>query len=190
MPDLLVVSSFQFLPVFLSQATRMPMRARELLMEHEGVKSYTAWQDPSDPAKLTTILWVEGDEIADEIALTMSQNSFYAEALKTFTGPADMKRVRITTTVGKSIDDTDSGDYLSISHRIAEPGMMDEMEDELEGIFQDLQTISGFIGSMHGPNAALDEEMIALAFWADEASYRKSLPRKMMYSIGLTRRIV
>lgn len=190
MHGLLVVSSFQFLPVFVGQATRMPMRAKELLMEQKGVKSYTAWQDPSDATRLTSVLWVESDGVADHIAHMMSENSFYPDAIKLFTGPADMKRMRITTITGRAIEETDSGDILSISHRIAEPGMIDEMEDELEGIFQDLLSIDGFIGSMHGPNEALDEQMIALAFWDSESAYKKSLPAKMMYSISIFRRIV
>lgn len=190
MPELLVVSSFQFLPVYLNQATRMPQRAKEILQDQEGVKSYTAWQSPKDPTKLTTILWLADDANADDVAVLMSQNSFYAESLKALNGPADMKRVRITTKMGRPIDKTNSGDFLSISHRIAEPGMTDEMEDELEGIFQELMAIEGFIGSMHGTNEALDEELIGLAFWDDEESFRKSLPRKMMYNIDLFRRIV
>ncbi len=159
-------------------------------MEQKGVRSYTAWQSSNDSKSLMTVLWLEDGEYADDIAMLMSQSSFYTESLKMFSGPADMKRVRVTTKMGKAIDQTDTNDYLSISHRIAEPGMTDEMEDELEGIFQDLQAIDGFMGSIHGTNDALDEEMIGLAFWANEEAFRKSLPRKMMYSVDLFRRLV
>lgn len=85
---------------------------------------------------------------------------------------------------------TDSGQLVSLSTRRAEPGRSEDLMDEMEGIFESLRYINGYLGAALGPNLALPEEVIGMVFWDSRDAYQDSNPKRGLYEIRLYERVL
>jgi len=127
---------------------------------------------------------------ADEGLRAISGQRSFTSAQNVLTLPADVIRCRPFRSKGSAILETPIDSYLSLSVRTSEPGYGQDLAEELEQIFAELQLIPGYLGSYVGVNDALDEEAVGIVAWATDEAFKKSMPKKSTYPVNLFRRVI
>jgi len=142
-----------------------------------GCYGLSVWRDPDEVESFLVAYEYADLEAAERGLVAISEVRLLAETQLADFRPANVWRVRIHSRSAKHVNQAPQTACLSMSVRVADPGYGPELLDELGRIFDELQYIPGFLGSVYGTNDALDEEVIALATWVDVAAFRSSLPR-------------
>jgi hypothetical protein len=76
--------------------------------------------------------------------------------------PPDILRFRILAQSGRALEEVKVSEFMSVSKRIADPGMEKDLTDELQTIFAELAFIPGFLGSLIGQLTEVEEEILGL----------------------------
>lgn len=79
---------------------------------------------------------------------------------------------------------------LSAVIRGGNPGQHPDLDADLEMVMESLRQIPGFLGSGRGPRIGLEEEVISVALWDTEESFRVSLPPQPVYEVEAFRRLL
>lgn len=167
-------------------------RIRELGQAQTGFRSCTLWKDEDFPERYALITDVEAQE--DQTGLIFA-SLIDEEALhrlnEGYANPADLHVMRVSSRHGKTNGATAPGQTMSLSMRRAEPGYGEDLEMELRDIFESIKYIDGYVGSILGPNRALEEEIVAMAFWQTRRAFELSLPASgSFYEIRLFERVL
>ena len=73
---------------------------------------------------------------------------------------------------------------------MSSPGLGSELEREIEGIFDSLAVIPGFLGYSYGSHVSVPDQILGLVLWETEASFRTSLPKSAPYKLRLFRKVL
>ena len=155
-----------------------------------GFQGFSVWQESVyDGDSLIVLEYVDID--AAERGLECWSEALTKVKIKMpFDRPADVMRVEVDKRFGRHLSLCGPNTYLSQSFRIAEPGHVQELVNDVEMVFDTLAGMPGIISGVYGPNAALNEEIIGIATWLSEKSYRSSLPdRDWGYRIDFFNRL-
>ena len=156
----------------------------------KGFEGAALWQSVGKPTEHIALYHYASREAADEGLMVVAQKRFLAEAIPTYMAPPDVVRVAVHGRQGESVAGAELGSYLSVSIRVADPGMGGELVSELDRIFQEIAVIPGFNGAEFGPNDTLAEEIVGFATWDTPEDFAMSLPAGALYEVKLFKRIV
>jgi len=164
--------------------------AQQLIAQAEGLIGASLSQSQDDPSAMLAIQHFksEQDLLANWDRTSRTTEFFQMEEV--LSDVPNWQRFRIEDNTGVRVGDFDPGTFVSISLRNAMPGHGRDLVDDLRDVFVVLGALPGFLGGMGGRLTDLESGVVGLAFWADEASYRRSLPAKTLYKIELFRKIL
>lgn len=164
--------------------------ARERLSTVEGWQGLSLWRDVQNREQMLVIYEHDSLQSAENGLVALSDIKLLAEQQTMDYRPAEVLRVRVTGRVGGVLDSFPASSFLSASVRVADPGYGKDLDDEIGHIFDELRYIPGYLGSVHGSNESLDEEIVGLVAWESEAAFKMSLPPgKTPYAVRLFNRV-
>lgn len=165
--------------------------ARGRLAEVDGFVGMSVWQRNDDPLAIMIAYQYASLEAAECGLVALTGIRLLAEQQTADYRPADVQRVHIHKQDGGKLHEVPTGSFVSISSRLADPGYGADLDQEIEWIFDELRLLPGFLGSLHGPNDVLAEEIIALALWKTAEAFAASIPPSARnYEVRLLRRLV
>ncbi|HRF60731.1 MAG TPA: hypothetical protein PLH94_12575 [Fimbriimonadaceae bacterium] len=169
--------------------TRFQDDAFDVLHDLEGFFSVSVWKDLDFPERYAVLLHYASWEVAERAAELAADAEIIDKAYAAVESPPEVGRVLIDYRHGVSPGRVNIGQVLSISRRTAEPGHGRILEREVEGVFESMKYMDGYLGSVFGTNEALRDEVVGIAFWADRKSFDRSLPELVPYEIRLYERL-
>ncbi|HCE00546.1 MAG TPA: hypothetical protein DER07_05855 [Armatimonadetes bacterium] len=161
-----------------------------VLRDVRGYRSMTVWESTEDPEDFLMLLLFDDDRSADEGLKATTEAGPLVESMKRVCDPPDVRRTRLVSFWGPAPCLFPLGTVVSVSFRTADPGYGSDLVDELDRIFSELSFLPGFLGCAIGRNSALREEVVGLAFWRDEPSFRQSLPHKHPHQVRAYRKVM
>jgi heme-degrading monooxygenase HmoA len=186
--------------LFLIRALTHPLHDRDIFAFHRrvmglcapvaGFQDFTIWRYTNDPDVYLFVGRCRDLAAADEALERLEAEALLHSQQDLFQQAPDVDRINIIGQSGAGFTEVPLGKWLSKSVREAGPGMHDDLLQELEVIFGELESLEGFLGAIRAQNAALDEEVIGIAFWGDLESYKRSLPRVSRHQVRLYQRIM
>ncbi len=147
----------------------------------EGCHGISVWRDPDNSESFLVIYEYADDDAAARGLTAIAEVRVKSESKLVEFNPADVIRVRTHRQTDKRVSESHRSSYLSMSVRIADPGYGPELLEEIGRIFDELHLIPGCLGSVYGPNAALEEEVVGIVTWDSEDAFISSLPPGSKY---------
>lgn len=189
--DMLILARVQLNELDYLTVEDYATKARERLAGVDGFIGMSVWQRQDDPMAILIAYQYASLDAAERGLLCLTGIRLLAEQQTADYRPADVQRVHIHKKDGKGLHEAPAGSYVSISSRVADPGYGEDLDEEIERIFDELRLLPGFLGSLHGPNDVLAEEIVALAIWRNVESFQTSIPPSARnYEVRLHRRLV
>jgi heme-degrading monooxygenase HmoA len=173
-------------------ANLMEYRAKNVkaLKSSPGFESLSIWESQSNKGWYLILIVYSDEAAADEgLKVSLGEGPLVA-ALKNVTTPPVVRRGPIEAHHGAKPTTLPDDAYLSLSVRVAGPGMGDDLFRELKRIFRELALIDGYLGSFTCRNSSLDEEAMGVAFWSSREAFETSLPAAKVHEVELFRRTI
>jgi len=156
----------------------------------KGFLGRSSWRDAGDDVAHLTLYEYDSPEAAAEGLKVVVEGPILVESSRLLLSPPDVEQVVVVKASGKHVRETSVGNVMSISARIADPGLGESLDQDLENIFGELAAIDGFLGSVRGYRTLVEEERIGIALWRDLPAFQRSLPEKTMYELKAYKRIL
>lgn len=190
MNEVLVINRARFTEIDMDRMSAIRAKAMTALAKVPGVISMTLWERHDDPFAFLTLghFATEADSLQAWDALMRSPVIEVVNDLMSETPNATRFFVRWQS--GLVIDDAQVGTFMSMSTRIADMGYSPELLLELQGIFEELKMIPGFLGGLTGQMIEIPDEVLGMALWGSISAYEASIPKKAMYKIDLYQRVL
>ena len=152
------------------------LASRDRLASVDGSLGLSLWRNSIDHEQLLVAYEYRDLDAANRGLQALAGIQLLAESQTADYRPADVLRVNAHGRYGCRIFETPKPGYLSMSVRIAEPGRAENLLEEMDMIFQNLQFIKGCCGSVYGNSDRLDEEVIGIVTWRTVTAFASSLP--------------
>lgn len=165
-------------------------RTRDRLKLAHPKAEATLWTRARFEDQFLSLLDFPSDEDSDAALKDLMDSGMMEEGMKFLDSTPDQSRFHIHGHKGLQAHETEIQSWLSLSQRVSQPGRGRGLEDELDFIFEELQVIDGFTGSMQGRNPSLREETCGIVFWSKEDAFLKSIPERTIYEVVLYRRVL
>ena len=189
MSEILIIARVRIHELDVPIVTDYYFEVKDKLSSVEGCNGLSVWRDERDKESFLVIYEYADLAAAERGLVAISEIRVLAETQAADFRPADVQRIRISGYVGDRVAKAPTTAYLSMSQRVADPGYSPELQEELERVFDELQIMPGFIGSVYGTNDVLEEEVIGIVTWQSREAFLASLPPHVnTYSIVLYRR--
>jgi len=148
----------------------------ERLGKVKGSHGVSVWRDPKDLESFIVIYEYADVAAAERGLVAISEIRILAETQAADFRPADVIRLRVHHRSSKRVSDAPRTACLSMSLRVADPGYGPELLDDTGQVFEEMQYIPGYVGSVYGVNDTLEEEVIGLVTWANQEAFQSSIP--------------
>jgi hypothetical protein len=153
-----------------------------------GLLGIGMFQSVADESEMMGIAHFETDEAAVAAWDGMVRSGLLLRMQETMLDVPNWQRFQVRHRNGTSLAHLPADAYASLSIRTAHPGHGRELVDDIGDVLTTLESLPGYLGGVGGTLVDLEDAVMGLAFWADEGSFRQSLPAKTMYRIDLYRR--
>lgn len=163
--------------------------ARAICEQVDGFFSMTLWMDLDLPEKYLILAHYANGVAAQEAAARVSEAGLMDPGIEQMETPPDIRRIDAEVRHGATPGKVEVGQLASTSIRSADPGQGHELETDVLQVFEGLKYLDGYLGSMVGPNSAVRDEIVGIAFWADRRPFDQSVQRGSFYEIRLFERI-
>ena len=159
-----------------AQLQRYHDQVVELEPNVRGLLGFSFWRALEDDGGLLQIMRYTDSKVADE-ALEALVHSKIGPLVQSVTiDPPDVVLVETKRQHGKHPDMIPNGQFATSSFRFADPGMVEDMEQDTDEVLAELAYIPGYQGSFWGNNVAMKDEVVSIAFWSSEQALRESIP--------------
>lgn len=156
-----------------------------------GFQGFTAWESATKAGSIFVAI-----EYVDDISAERGLEAWvdFMPSLRMqvpFESTPEVVSMKVQRRIGKHLVSADKESCMSFSHRVSEPGRGDDLRRDVDMVLEGMSLMDGFESGVYGYNDTLNEEILCLATWENEACYAASLPpRDPDYSLELYRRIV
>jgi hypothetical protein len=164
-------------------------RITALLGGIEGFEGFTLWQGVADPTNILGIYEYATREAAEEGMRVYALNPVLDEAVEFSTEPMQIRQVVAKEVDGKLPSQSEEGHVISLSFRVASPGLSEELQEDLDRVFDSLRLTPGYLGSVRGCLESLEDEAVGIVLWEDSLAFSRSLPARGPYEVQLYRRV-
>lgn len=164
-------------------------RISALLEEVDGFEGFTLWQGVADPTQVLGIYEYTTREAAEEGMRVYALNPVLDEAVEFSDEPMQINQVVAKEVDGRLPSQSEEGNVLSLSFRVASPGLSEELQEDLDQVFDSLRLTKGYLGSVRGYLESLEDEAVGLVLWEDPLAFDRSLPDRRSYEVQLFRRV-
>ncbi len=158
---------------------------RDESSEASGFLGTNVWRHIDNDRKFMRLVYFRDMEAATRSYDGMVKSGFLAESVETFGVLPDVHRYHMVWTHGKDGLSATPDELISLSERNFDPGFGQEWVVKLGENLSELQALPGYLGASIGKRDILEDQILGLASWANEAAFRKSVPRRPEYSIEL-----
>ncbi|MBL8040424.1 MAG: hypothetical protein JNM04_03645 [Chthonomonas sp.] len=148
--------------------------------------SLSIWQDCDFPEKYAVVLHESLGE--PDLYATLLEPQI-ARMVDNLLAPPTVHKVLVRHSAGQHPGDIQPGQLMSMSVREAEPGYFEDLLAEVSDIFEAIQYVPGYLGSVYGQNVSLEDEVIGIVYWQHRQGFEESMPRGSFYEIRLYERI-
>lgn len=163
-------------------------KLRPALEKVEGFQGLSLWRN-YDNGERFLAMYRYRDLACAEVGLqALTENRLLAQTAVASAEPADVIRGFVLGEDGRAPNDVRTGQYLSLSIRVAEPGYGQDLANELERIFGELTLIPGYLGSLYARNETLAEEIVGIVTWESPQAFASSVPPGTLYELMLYRK--
>ena len=170
-------------------AVRYFQQISPVLRQVPGFMGVGLWQNLNDADAHLALYHYDSPENADLGLEAVASRKLLTEATVHSDTPPDVRRVAVQGKVGQNIFNTGLHQVISVSVRVADPGFGASLADEVGRILHELQLLPGYLGGEFGRNDSLDEEVIGLAAWENEAEFQSSVPVGTIYDVRVYRKV-
>ena len=174
----------------LTLITEYIQRLKKKLGRLDGYYGASAWQSSAHEEEVMILIEFREDCFGDEAMNRFSKDKLALDEAKLSDEPAELTVFDLDSSSGLRPADAPCGTLLSLSRRIAPPGYGIDLELELDSIFGYLSVIPGYLGHVYGSHMTVPDQVLGIALWASEDSFRKSLPKSTPYELKLYRKIL
>ncbi|MBS1716427.1 MAG: hypothetical protein JSS72_01695 [Armatimonadetes bacterium] len=141
------------------------------------------WQRERFPKQFLTLHGFANENDAKTYQQSIGATNYPEQFAQICVTPPNIVYLECTHAVGGHMLVKPDEDFLSISHRIAEPGYGEQLAEEIEMIFSELTMIAGFRAGLVCVNQALEEEVYSFASWSKLEAFLASLPEIEVYKV-------
>lgn len=152
--------------------------------------SMTVWERHDDPFGFMTVGHFQTEADSLRAWDTLIASPVMDVVSEIMSEVPNTLRFFVRSKTGVSIENAQAGTFCSLSARIADIGYGPAMLKELNGIFEELKLIPGFLGGITGQHSEVSDEILGLAFWETKTAFEASLPKKNLYRIDLFQRVL
>lgn len=188
--DVIVMTRAKFTTLDLDRLAALRSRVHSVLSNVPGFLSTSLWERHDDPFSIMTLGHFETEEDSMKAWDMMMRSPVMEVVTDLMSDTPNTLRFSVRAAGGKSMEDIGIGDFCSLSTRIADPGYAPDLIAELQGIFNELILIKGFLGYVTGQLTEVAEEVVGLAFWESKQAFDSSIPKKTLYRIDLYNRVL
>jgi hypothetical protein len=174
----------------LALVTEYISKLKRKLGRFDGYYGASAWESVESGDEIMILVEFRQDDCGDNTLQRFSRDKLAFEEANLAASPADVTVFEVQSSSGLRPSDASSGQYLSVSRRIASPGLGEELERELDWIFGSLAVIPGYLGHLYGSHVSVSDKVLGLVLWESEESFRKSLPKSAPYRLHLYRKVL
>jgi hypothetical protein len=165
-------------------------KVKRKLGRYDGYYGASAWESVESSEEMMILVEFRQDVRGDHTLETFSRDKLAVEEISLSPSPADVTVFELDSFSGTRPSDAKSGTFLSVSRRVASPGLGEELERELDWIFGSLALIPGYLGHLYGSHVSVADQVLGLVLWESEESFRQSLPRSTPYRLSLYRKVL
>lgn len=159
-------------------------------MKDQGtILGSSLWQRAEDMSVMLSMILLPSEDNLAPFVQTISESAVEF-GISALSQPADVKPIRVVKSSGLHPYEAALHSIASISMRVSDPGSAQTLLDDYDMVFNELAPIPGLRGWLYGQTVNLDEEVIGIAIWDDEASLESSIPAKSSYQVISYRKIV
>lgn len=188
--EVIVINRARFAEIDMDLMSNLRKRVQAVFSSIPGFVSNTVWERVDDPFSFLTIGHFRSEDDSLK-AWDMIVRSPVMEVIgDLLSEPQNNQRFFLRGSAGIKLEDTKPGQFCSVSARISDMGYSENVLTELHLIFQELQSIPGFLGYVTGQQTEIEDEVLGLAFWDSRQSFELSIPKKTMYEIDLYSRVL
>lgn len=163
-------------------------KIRGILDGVDGFIGFTLWQGFHDKAAILGVYEYASREAAEEGMRVYSLNPVLDEAVELSSEPMQIQEIAVNEAHGVLPHESQEGQVLSASFRIASPGLSDELQEDLDQVFDSLKLTAGYLGSIRGHLVSLEDEAVGLVLWSDALAFDRTVPARRPYEVQLYRR--
>lgn len=173
-----------------SLPTMMAVRDRIVqdLRMVDGYEGSSVWRRTTDTDEHLVVLEFRDAASANYAMEHLMVADPFSELVRILEMPADVIGLRVVHHHGPAISHSEAG-FLSLSTRASDPGMGATLLGDLDIVFGELATLTGFAGWTTAVNENLEEEVFGFALWSHEDAFRASLPQTVTYEVELFQRV-
>lgn len=166
-------------------------RIEPRLQTVDGYEGVGLWQSATNRNEFLALYHYASLEAAEKGLEVVAEERMLAQFVPTQIRPPDVTRMVVAGRLGRREPNAKVGDFLSISDRVADPGMGEDLIEDLRSTFEQIAHIPGFLGAEYGPNDALPDEIVGIVSWVSaEAFYNSVPPGRIHHELSLYQRIV
>lgn len=190
MPELITLITATMPSLELPRVVEGWKRVAEKAENLPGFRSMCIWRDCDLPLRYA-VTFHEDVESPASLGIwpeLMRSEEMFDELVSHEVAP-DVRHIVVHNHHMAAPSDVPLGGWMSVSVRVAEIGYGEELAEELGEIFVQLRDLEGYQGSMIGRLYGLEEEVVGIVLWNNEAGFERSVPKKSMYEVRLFQRV-
>jgi len=172
------------------EMTATKKRITDILRGIKGFVSLAFYEDVDAPAHFCSFAHYETFDALKEAYNALDHAKLYDAVRNNFSDPPEMLWFNLVEGQGGGFEDIKLGEFCSISVRTAAPGFSGDLLEEMQDIFQNLEAIPGFRGSVIALNHEVAEQTMGICFWGDKDSFSSSMPKRPLYDVRLYQRML
>lgn len=188
--ETLAITRARFAEIDLDRMAAVRSKALGVLVGNTGLMSLTLWERHDDPFSFMTMGHFATEEDSLQAWDKLVRSPVMDVMTELMTEPPNVQLFNLTSHTGKSLENTAPGTFCSFSTRIADIGYGPTMTEEMNGIFEELKVLPGFLGGITGQLNEVSDEILGLMLWSTKSAYEASLPATVTFRIDLYQRVL
>ena len=175
MSEVIVIARLRVMATDL-QLAKYREQLEQLEPNRRGLIGFSFWRSLEPDGGIMQIMRYQDQKVADEALEALIQSKPGPLVQSVTIDPPNVDMMVPQKIHGKTPESVPIGGFVSFAQRYADPGLQEDLERDTEEVLAELAYIPGYLGSIWGNDLSLSEEIISMAFWADQDSLMSSIP--------------
>jgi hypothetical protein len=189
MSEIIVIARLRVMATDL-QLAKYREQLEELEPNQRGLLGFSFWRSLEPDGGIMQVMRYRDQQVADEALEALIQSKPGPLVQSVTIDPPNVDLMAPKQQHGKLPEQVPIGSYVSFAQRYADPGLQEDLEMDTEEVLSELHFIPGYLGSIWGNDVTLSEEIISMAFWANEDALMSSIPTSHKVKIAAYQRVV
>lgn len=142
----------------------------------EGLIGISSWRSPEPDGGFMQIMRYADRQVADRALQALMESKIGPLISSVTMDPPDVAILMPKKQHGKHAEQVPIGSFASLAIRFADPGQQEELALDTDEVLAELAFIPGYLGSVWGNSASMNEEIISMVLWANKDALESSIP--------------